>query len=40
MYTQQDYKSDQPLKFCAGCGDHGVAAAMQRAMAELGVPPH
>jgi 2-oxoglutarate ferredoxin oxidoreductase subunit beta len=39
MYTAQDYKSDQPLKFCAGCGDHAVAASMQKAMAELGVAP-
>jgi len=39
MYTAQDYKSDQPLKFCAGCGDHAIAASMQRAMAELGIAP-
>ncbi len=39
-YTQADYKSDQPMKFCAGCGDYGVAASMQKAMAELGIPPH
>lgn len=39
MFTQQDYKSDQPLKFCAGCGDHAIAASMQKAMAELGVAP-
>ena len=29
QYTQADFKSDQPLKFCAGCGDHAVAASMQ-----------
>ncbi len=39
MYTQADFKSDQPLKFCAGCGDHAVAASMQKAMAELGIAP-
>jgi 2-oxoglutarate ferredoxin oxidoreductase subunit beta len=39
MYTAQDFKSDQPLKFCAGCGDHAVAASMQKAMAELGIAP-
>ena len=38
-YTQADFKSDQPLKFCAGCGDHAVAASMQKAMAELGISP-
>lgn len=39
-YTQADFKSDQPLKFCAGCGDHAVAASMQKAMAELGIAPN
>lgn len=39
MFTAQDYKSDQPLKFCAGCGDHAVAASIQKAMAEVGVAP-
>ena len=34
------YKSDQYVRFCPGCGDHAIAAALQKAMAEIGVPPH
>lgn len=40
MFTQADFKSDQPMKFCAGCGDYGIAASMQRAMADLGIAPN
>ena len=38
--TAQDYKSDQYVRFCPGCGDHAICAALQKAMAEIGVPPH
>ena len=34
------YKSDQYVRFCPGCGDHAIAAALQKAMAEIGVEPH
>lgn len=34
------FKSDQYVRFCPGCGDHAVAMALQKAMAEVGVPPH
>ena len=34
------FKSDQYVRFCPGCGDHAIAAALQKAMAEIGVPPH
>ena len=36
----QDYKSDQYVRFCPGCGDHAICAALQKAMAEIGVPTH
>lgn len=36
----KDYKSDQYVRFCPGCGDHAIAASLQKAMAEIGVPPH
>ena len=36
----QDYKSDQYVRFCPGCGDHAICAALQKAMAQIGVPPH
>ncbi len=39
MYTQQDYKSDQYVRWCPGCGDHALLNSIQKAMAELGVAP-
>ncbi len=39
METSQ-FKSDQYVRFCPGCGDHAICAALQKAMAEIGVPPH
>ena len=36
----QDFKSDQYVRFCPGCGDHAITAALQKAMAEIGVPTH
>lgn len=40
VYTPQNYKSDQNVRWCAGCGDHAVLNCLHKAMAELGVPPH
>lgn len=34
----KDFKSDQEVRWCAGCGDHAVLSAVHRAMAELGLP--
>lgn len=34
------FKSDQYVRFCPGCGDHAIAAALQKAMAEIGIEPH
>ena len=31
------FKSDQYVRFCPGCGDHAICAAMQKAMAQIGV---
>jgi len=31
------FKSDQYVRFCPGCGDHAICAALQKAMAEVGV---
>lgn len=36
----KDFKSDQYVRFCPGCGDHAIAMALQKAMAEIGVPAH
>ena len=34
-YTSQDFKSDQEVKWCPGCGDHAVLASVLRAMPEV-----
>ena len=39
-YTSADYKSDQPVRWCPGCGDHAILNVLHKAMAEMGVPPH
>lgn len=40
MFTAKDYKSDQYVRWCPGCGDHAVLNSLHKAMAELGIPPH
>lgn len=39
-YTPSDYKSDQAVRWCPGCGDHAILNTLHKAMAELAVPPH
>lgn len=34
-YTAQDFKSDQQVRWCPGCGDYAVLAALQRALPEV-----
>jgi len=38
-YTVQNFKSDQEVRWCPGCGDHAILNSIQKAMAELGVSP-
>lgn len=38
-YTPKDYKSDQYVRWCPGCGDHAVLNCIHKAMAEKGVNP-
>lgn len=40
QYDSKDYKSDQYVRWCPGCGDHAVLNTLHKAMAELGHPPH
>ncbi|MCE5331902.1 MAG: 2-oxoacid:ferredoxin oxidoreductase subunit beta [Bacteroidales bacterium] len=40
QYTAKDFKSDQYVRWCPGCGDYAVLNTLQKVMAELGVPPH
>jgi len=35
-----EFKSDQYVRFCPGCGDHAICMALQKAMAQIGVPTH
>jgi len=36
--TPKDFKSDQEVRWCPGCGDHAVLSSVQKALAELGIP--
>lgn len=38
QYTAKDFKSDQEIRWCPGCGDHGIITSVQKAMANLGYP--
>ena len=37
---RKDFESDQELRWCPGCGDYGILAALQLMLPELDVPPH
>ena len=37
-YTLKDFKSEAEVRWCPGCGDHAVLNAVQKAMANLGIP--
>jgi 2-oxoglutarate ferredoxin oxidoreductase subunit beta len=37
IYTAKDFKSDQEVRWCPGCGDHAIMNAIQRTLPELGV---
>ena len=39
-FTAKDFKSDQYVRWCPGCGDYAVLNTLQKVMADLGVPPH
>jgi 2-oxoglutarate ferredoxin oxidoreductase subunit beta len=38
QYTAKDFKSDQEVRWCPGCGDHAILSSVQKALAELGIP--
>jgi len=38
QYTARDFKSDQEVRWCPGCGDHAVLNSVQKALPELGIP--
>ena len=37
--TKADFQSDQETRWCPGCGDYAVLAAVQGFFPELGIPP-
>jgi 2-oxoglutarate ferredoxin oxidoreductase subunit beta len=38
IYTKKDFQTDQEIRWCPGCGDYAILAAVQAVFAELGVP--
>jgi 2-oxoglutarate ferredoxin oxidoreductase subunit beta len=38
--TMKDFKSDQEVRWCPGCGDYAILAAVQGFMPELGLEKH
>jgi 2-oxoglutarate ferredoxin oxidoreductase subunit beta len=36
--TKKDFESDQEVRWCPGCGDYAILAAMQSFLPELGLP--
>ncbi len=39
-FTPADFKSDQTVRWCPGCGDHAILNTLHKAMAALGIAPH
>jgi 2-oxoglutarate/2-oxoacid ferredoxin oxidoreductase subunit beta len=37
--TKADFQSDQETRWCPGCGDYAILAAVQGFFPELGIPP-
>ncbi|MCI5065875.1 thiamine pyrophosphate-dependent enzyme, partial [bacterium] len=35
---KKDFESDQEVRWCAGCGDYAILAAVQKVLAALGEP--
>jgi 2-oxoglutarate ferredoxin oxidoreductase subunit beta len=38
--TKKDFKSDQEVRWCPGCGDYAILNSVQGVMAQLGIPRH
>ncbi len=36
--TKKDFQSDQEVRWCPGCGDYAILAAVQAVFPELGIP--
>lgn len=40
LFTAKDFKSDQDVRWCPGCGDHALLSSLHKALAELQIEPH
>jgi len=40
QYTAKDFKSDQYVRWCPGCGDYAVLNSLQKVLADLGIAPY
>ena len=38
-YTKEDFTAQTEVRWCPGCGDYAILAALQRVLPELGLPP-
>lgn len=38
-FTKQDFETDAEVRWCPGCGDYAILAAMQKVLPKLGVAP-
>lgn len=36
----KDYKSENAIRWCPGCGDYAILTSLQKALAELNIEPH
>lgn len=38
LHSPKDFKSDQEVRWCPGCGDHAVLSSVTRALSALNIP--
>ena len=38
-FKPTDFKNEQSVRWCPGCGDHAILNVLHKAMADLGVAP-
>ena len=38
LHSPKDFKSDQEVRWCPGCGDHAILSSVTRALSELNIP--
>jgi 2-oxoglutarate ferredoxin oxidoreductase subunit beta len=40
VHQAKDYKSENAIRWCPGCGDYAILTGLHKAMAELNIEPH